>query len=127
MNYSVKAYRENGVWFFDDDEIEISREPFVGGMSEIIDYILQKKFIRGGHRGIKLEFSDKSFENAEKLKKIEDLPDNWAKYEYEDREGMLCPVALQYFDRHPQELFIRFTKPPFFMDFKIVDSDFRKP
>jgi hypothetical protein len=127
MIYCVRAYRENGIWFFDDEGKGIFKEPFVGGMSEIIDYILQKKFIRGGHRGIKLEFSDKSFENAEKLQKIEDLPDNWAKYEYEDREGMLCPVALQYFQEFPQEIFIKFTKIPFFMDFQIVDSDFCKP
>ena len=127
MIYCVKAYRENGVWFFDDDSKEISREPFVGGMSEIIDYILQKKIIRGGHRGIKLEFSDKSFENAEKLQKIHDSPYNWSRYEHEDREGMLCPVTLRYFPEFPQELFIRFTKIPFFMDFQIVDSDFLKP
>ena len=129
MIYCVKAYKENGIWFFDDDSHGIKEEPFICGSSDITDFILKEKGIfNGSHRGVKMYFSDqKESEDMVELKKIEDLPDKWARYVYQGMEGLLCPLALKYFGCHPQEIFIKFTKIPFFIDFQIVDSDFLKP
>ena len=72
-------------------------------------------------------FSDqKESEDMVELKKIEDLG-KWARYDYQGMEGLLCPVTLRYFPEFPQEIFIKFTKIPFFIDFQIVDSNFLKP
>jgi hypothetical protein len=108
---------------FDDDSKSIVEEPFICGTSEIIDCILKEKGIfNGSHRGVEMDFSDqRESEDILELKKIEDLPDNWAKYEYKGIEGLLCPVTLEYLGRHPESIFVRFTKPPFELEFQLVD------
>jgi hypothetical protein len=63
-----------GVWMFDDESKGIFEEPFIGGTSEIIDYILkERKIWNGSHRGIEMVFSDhKEFDKMVQFQKIEE-------------------------------------------------------
>jgi hypothetical protein len=119
----LKIYKKNGVWMFDDFSKSVLEEPFICGSSEIIDCILKEKGIfNGSHRGVEMYFSDqRESQDIVELKKIEDLPDNWAKYEYKGIEGLLCPVTIEYLGRHPESIFVRFTKPPFELEFQLLE------
>jgi len=125
MPLFLQIYKENGIWIFDDASKNIEKEPFVGGTSEIIDYILkERKIWNGSHRGIEMFFSDhRESDDMLQFQKIEDLPDNWAKYEYKGMEGLLCPLALRYLGKHPEGIFARFRKPPFNVEFQIVENE----
>jgi hypothetical protein len=121
MPLFLQIYKENGIWIFDDASKNIEKEPFVGGTSEIIDYILkERKIWNGAHRGIEMVFSDhKESDDMVQFQKIEDLPDNWAKYEYNGVEGLLCPVTLRYFGSFPEKIYVNFIKKPFNIEFQI--------
>jgi hypothetical protein len=51
------------------------------------------------------------------------MPDKWAKYEYKGMEGVLCHVTLQYLRKHPESIFARFRRPPFNVEFQIVENE----
>jgi hypothetical protein len=124
MATTLQIFKKAGIWMFNDESKGIFEEPFVGGTSEIIDYILkERKIWNGSHRGIQMLFSDhRESDDMVQFEKIEDLPDNWAKYEYKGIEGLLCPIALHYLGKHPESIFARFTKPPFNVEFQIVEN-----
>lgn len=121
MAFYLQIYKENGIWIFDDESKSIFEEPFVGGTSEIIDYILkERESWNGSHRCIEMVFSDhKESDDMVQFQKIEDLPDNWAKYEYKGMEGLLCPLTLQYFGSFPESVWVNFIKKPFNIEFQI--------
>lgn len=41
--FTIKCYKLKNVWYFDDKERGIVREPFVLGSSELIEFLLRKK------------------------------------------------------------------------------------
>ena len=107
---------------FDDESKNIEKEPFVGGFSELIDFVLkEKKVWAGSHRGIDIEFSlEKEFHDMIEIKKVENMDHDWALYEYKEMQGTLCPVTLQYLGKHPDSFFIRPVKKPFKFEFELV-------
>ena len=107
---------------FNDDSKGIFEEPFVGGTSELIDFILkEKKVWSGSHRGIDIEFSlEKEAQDMVEITKVEDMDNDWALYEYKEMQGTLCPVTLQYLGKHPDSFFIRPMKKPFKFEFELV-------
>jgi hypothetical protein len=121
---TITIYKENGIWIFDDASKNIEKEPFVGGFSELIDYVLKERGVwAGSHRGIDIEFSlEKNFDDQIEIKKVEDMGDDWALYEYKDMQGTLCPVTLQYLGKHPDCFFIRPIKKPFTIEFQITEN-----
>lgn len=125
MPLSLQIFKKAGVWMFNDESKGIFEEPFVGGTSEIIDYILkERKIWNGSHRGIEMLFSEhKEADDMVQFQKIEDLPYNWAKFEYKGMEGLLCPVTLQYFGIFPESIWVKFIKKPFNIEFQINLKD----
>jgi len=121
MPLFLQIFKKAGFWMFNDKSKSIFEEPFVGGTSEVIDYILkERKIWNGAHRGIEMVFSDhKESDDMVQFQKIEDLPDNWAKYEYNGMEGLLCPVTLRYFGSFPEKIYVNFIKKPFNIEFQI--------
>lgn len=119
---TLKIYKKSGVWMFDDVDKDISEEPFVGGFSELIDFVLKEyNVFNGAHRGIDIEFSlVKESDDMVEIKKVENVENDWALYEYKDNRGLLCPVTLQYFGTHPNSFFIKPKKIPFDIDFNII-------
>ena len=119
---TLTIYKTNGTWMFDDESKQILEEPFVGGFSELIDFVLKEyKVFNGAHRGIDIEFSlENESDNMVKIEKVEDLDDNWARYKYKNLEGLLCPVTLQYLGKHPDYFYIKPNKKPFDVTFRII-------
>ena len=119
---TLKIYKNQGIWMFDDESKNIEKEPFVGGFSELIDFILKEKGVwAGSHRGIDIEFSlEKEAQDMVEITKVEDMDNDWALYEYKEMQGTLCPVTLQYLGKHPDSFFIRPMKKPFKFEFELV-------
>jgi hypothetical protein len=118
---TLTIYKSKGVWMFDDEVEDITEEPFVGGFSELIDFVLKEyNVFNGSHRGIDINFSlEKEDEGMIQIQKIEDLQDDWAMYEYKEMQGMLCPVTLKYFGKHPDNFYIKPKKIPFELEFYV--------
>ena len=62
--HTIKPYRWNGTWVFDDLAVALVREPFVCGIPEMIDeamrhvpHVLLRSARRGLHRIISAVFS----------------------------------------------------------------------
>lgn len=121
MPLFLQIYKENGIWIFDDASKNIEKEPFVGGFSELIDFILKEKGVwAGSHRGIDIEFSlEKESADMVEIKKVENMDNDWALYEYKEMQGTLCPLTLKYFGYHPASFFVRPVKKPFNIEFQI--------
>ena len=121
MPLFLQIYKENGIWIFDDASKNIEKEPFVCGFSELIDFILKEKGVwAGSHRGIDIEFSlEKESADMVEIKKVENMDNDWALYEYKEMQGTLCPVTLQYSGQHPDSFFVRPVKKPFNIEFQI--------
>jgi hypothetical protein len=106
---TIKPYRWEGMWVFDDDRVGLHREPFVGGADTIIDAAIAEKGIRDAEKGFIMLFSADPFPGA-------DLEFTWLRgdfggntYLWEGRgmEGWLCPALLRYFPEPPRKIFVQ--------------------
>jgi len=105
----LTLYKDHGVWMFDDAAHGIEREPFVDGSTELIDFILQEHGLpKNVDTGVTIEFDlQRSHPDMIEIRKIEDMGDDWARYEYKGRQGALCPVTLVYLGSHPDRFYAR--------------------
>lgn len=113
----LEVYRHAGCWVFDDDNFGLKAEPFVLGMSEIIDEVAfhNCKLNQGsyrvvfaadefpGHQGF-LEKYD--FQNGGGWYRLQNDPER-TKAEAECLKGWLCPATLHYFPQHPEKIYVK--------------------
>ena len=94
-------------WVFDDAAVDLRQEPFVAGMPEIIDGLVAD--IPNAREGFRMLFSASPFPGMHrKLTQVrEELGGNWYHDEETDLEGWLCPALFKYFDKAPDELFVK--------------------
>jgi hypothetical protein len=113
--FVIKPYKYAGTWVFDDPARDLIREPFVAGVPEMIDFVLQGMEIHNPELGFQLLFSASLFETVDysdvvrlDLLKL-DLGGAW--YELvrygKTMEGWLCPALLKYFDKPPDEIYLK--------------------
>lgn len=105
----IKPYKWEGQWVFDDDRVELVKEPFVGGADTLIDLAIESKGIVNASQGILLFFSGTPFPSADlQLEWVrEDQGGNVYVWPEEGQEGWLCPALLKYFDAAPAELYVQ--------------------
>src|SRR5262245_2891248 len=58
--FVIEPYRHEGAWVFDDARVGLQREPFVSGITEMIDHLVSG--IPGAERGFRLLFAVNPFE-----------------------------------------------------------------
>jgi hypothetical protein len=106
---TIKPYRWEGMWVFDDDRVGLHREPFVAGADKIIDAVVAEKGIVDAARGFVAVFSGDRFPGA-------DVELTWLRHESggdvyrwegHDMEGWLCPALLKYFPRAPDKIYVQ--------------------
>lgn len=94
-----------GVWVFDDANVDLVREPFVMGIDEIMTKSVID--IKEPEKGFNLLFSSKPFPGAtitlERL--YEEFDGNWYKCTELDHDGWLCPALFKYFDEAPKHIY----------------------
>lgn len=104
---TVTPYFDNG-WMFDDERVGLVREPFVMGVPEVIESLVQE--IPGARSGFRLIFGANPFPGyTHSFKWLrEDLGGNWYQLEEDtNMEGWLCPALFHYFESAPEYLYIR--------------------
>jgi len=106
----ISPYKYLGLWVFDDPNVGLVQEPFVGGADTIIDNLVSH--IPNADKGFAMIFSAKPFPGHQYRFEWR-RPDRSGNIYYSsdlNLEGWLCPALLRYFDSPPQELFVQ-VKP----------------
>ncbi|MDD3366483.1 MAG: DUF6717 family protein [Sphaerochaetaceae bacterium] len=109
MKQTLHLYRNGDIWLFDDEEKDITGEPFVEGSSELITEIQKRAGLSG--ETLFVTFSDKPFTGSHHTLLWQDSRDNgtWNQYHSKELEmdNWLCPVLLVYFGEAPKKLFVK--------------------
>jgi hypothetical protein len=94
-------------WVFDDPAVGLIREPFVSGVPEMIDHLVQA--IPDARISFRLLFSASAFPGyQQKLTWIrEEFGGNWYASDDPPMEGWLCPALFRYFQDAPAELYVK--------------------
>jgi hypothetical protein len=105
----IAPYWSNGTWVFDDPRVGLEREPFVAGVPEMIDVLVED--IPSARSGFRLLFSARSFPGAQKmLTWTRGEPEGGGNYYRLDdppMEGWLCPALFHYYQTPPAQIFVR--------------------
>jgi len=121
----IYPYRKHNTWVFDDESRGLKAEPFVFGMSKIIDIIAYQVLCDRKIDKFKLIFSRYGMpEFHAKLIKLKDksLVGAWYKLDHIDtpnwierhpkwcERGWLCPATLLYFREYPEHIYLYLEK-----------------
>jgi hypothetical protein len=103
----IKPYLWEGMWVFDDPAVGLVKEPFVGGVPEMIQ--LATRDIPQAERGFVAVFSAGHFPDARIVLDWvrEEGSGNVYRWPETGQEGWLCPALLKYFDRPPAKLYVQ--------------------
>jgi len=104
MNANVAGlslYRHEGLWCFDYPELGIVLEPFVEGMTELIDAVLAEKPETLEHPVLVFSevFTPATRLRLEWMESRESADGPWNRYHCPDLDlsGWLCPCLLKFF------------------------------
>lgn len=103
--FVIFPYKYKDTWVFDDETVNLVKEPFVFGIPEMIDDLVKK--IPNADSGFRLIFSEQPFPKYQaKLTWLrEECEGNWYTIDGQE-EGWLCPALLKYFKSAPKEIYI---------------------
>lgn len=103
----IFPYRYNHTWVFDDDKVGLVQEPFVSGVPEMIDILVQD--INHVDEGFRLLFSADIFPGyqAELVWQREEYNGHWYSWEEKQLEGWLCPALFKYFEHPPRKIYCK--------------------
>ena len=103
----IEPYWYANTWVFDDASKGLEKEPFVQGVPEMIDVLVED--IPNARAGFVLLFSSKPFAGyqVELTLVREEYGGHWYKPKDLEVEGWLCPALLKYFDAPPESLYIK--------------------
>jgi hypothetical protein len=105
--FVIEPYRCDDAWVFDDQAAGLVREPFVAGVTEMIDRLAAG--IPNAANGFRLVFGPHPFVDHQASLtwvRADDVEGNW----YRDdtgREGWLCPALFCYFPSPPPRIYVR--------------------
>ncbi len=105
--FVIKPYWYEGTWVFDDADVDLVREPFVSGIPEMMNELVEE--IPDARQGFRLTFSGASFpgfqQELEWLR--EEFNGHWYRSLDPEMEGWLCPALFKYFEEAPEKLYVR--------------------
>jgi hypothetical protein len=103
----IAPYRQASTWVFDDPAVGLKAEPFVSGIPQMIDALVQD--IPRADRGFRLLFSAAPFPayQVELVRLRSEYGGNWYRWTATNMEGWLCPALAQYFPEPPPRLYAR--------------------
>lgn len=105
--FVIHPYKHQGTWVFDDESVGLVKEPFVSGIPEIIEEIVQD--LKDPEKGFRAIFSASPFPGYDLhlVQTREEFGGNWYRWEKGDKEGWLCPALFKYFKSAPKELYVK--------------------
>jgi len=103
----IAPYWFEGTWVFDDPSVGLVREPFVSGVPEMIDELVED--IPDARSGFRLTFSVGPFPGyqQELIWVREEFGGHWYRSEDPPMEGWLCPALFKYFDEPPERIYVK--------------------
>jgi hypothetical protein len=104
----VEPYRHGEAWVFDDAATGLKQEPFVAGVSEMIDRLTAG--IPGAAAGFRLRFASEPFAGYQACLtwvRADPVEGNWYRDEDTGEEGWLCPALFCYFPSAPAKIYVR--------------------
>jgi hypothetical protein len=103
----IVPYEYGGTWVFDDPATGLVREPFVAGVPEMINVLVQD--IPGATNGFRMLFSTQAFPGYQKRLTWLRPEGGGNYYRMEDppMEGWLCPALFRYYREAPKELYVK--------------------
>ena len=103
----IAPYWHAGTWVFDDPARDLDKEPFVEGIPQMIDDLVQN--IPNARDGFRLLFSTVPFPGFQRRIEWvrEDMAGNWYRADEPPMEGWLCPALFKFFEAAPQEIFVK--------------------
>ena len=103
----IMPYRYGATWVFDDAQAGLVREPFVGGVPQMIDVLVTN--IPDAASGFRLYFSAAPFPGYQKKLTWTrgNAQGNYYHLDAPPMEGWLCPSLLKYYPGAPKELYVK--------------------
>ena len=103
----IAPYWHEGTWVFDDNSVGLVQEPFVAGVPEMIDILVED--IPNAEDGFRLLFSANPFPGHQKeLTWLRgDSDGNFYELDEPSMEGWICPAMFKYFQTAPKNLYIK--------------------
>ena len=103
----IAPYRYQGTWVFDDERVGLEREPFVAGVPEMIDVLVED--VPHADEGFRLYFSAKPFPGHQrKLTWVREASGgNYYSLEEPPMEGWICPAMFKYYREAPKEIYVK--------------------
>jgi hypothetical protein len=105
---AIEPYRYEGAWVFDDPGVGLVREPFVGGITEMIDRL--SAGIPNASRGFRLLFAVHPFTGHQvslTWVRADPVEGHWYRADDMGDEGWLCPAMFCYFPTPPSKVYVR--------------------
>lgn len=105
----IKPYRYLDMWVFDDELRGIVQEPFINGADSILDIWAKNLSSISTVNSFLILFSEKPFPDYQyEISWIrKEFEGNWYKFAELNMDGWLCPALFKYFNKMPNEIFIR--------------------
>ena len=105
--FVIAPYWHHNTWVFDDPGRGLRQEPFVSGVPEMIDALVEG--IPGARRGFRLLFSDQPFPGFQKSFMLArgEFSGNWYRCADPPMEGWLCPALFHYFSEAPKHIYVQ--------------------
>jgi hypothetical protein len=105
--FVIKPYRWEGMWVFDDSNVGLVKEPFVGGADTMIDRAVAH--VPDADQGFVAVFSAGEFPDAQIVLEWDREEGGGNVYRWVEKgmEGWLCPALLRYFTEPPVKLYIQ--------------------
>jgi hypothetical protein len=105
--FSIRPYRWQNQWVFDDERVSLVKEPFVMGIPEMIDRAVAH--LNNPENGFTVLFNNTGLPNADLvlIKLHEDAGGNWYQCSQTGMKGWLCPALYKYYPEAPDKLYIK--------------------
>lgn len=106
--FAIEPYRHEGAWVFDEPRVGLHREPFVAGVTEMIDRLVAA--IPDAAKGFRLLFASFPFEGQQTSLiwvRADPVEGHWYRAEDQGDEGWLCPALFWFFSASPQRIYVR--------------------
>jgi hypothetical protein len=104
---TIEPYRLDGAWVFDEPRVGLHREPFVAGITEMIDRLVAG--ITDAAQGFRLRFAAFPFVGHQAVLtwvRADPVEGNWYRADDRGDEGWLCPALFCFFPTPPPKIYV---------------------
>lgn len=104
----IEPYRYEGGWVFDDPRVGLVREPFVAGITEMLDRLAAA--VPNAAAGFRLLFAAHPFAGYQASLtwlRVDPVEGHWYGEDGTAEEGWLCPALFWYFPAPPNKIYVR--------------------